>query len=109
MNEKHILFIQIYTELLPEIRDIAKQHGYAIAVHGSLRRDFDLIAVPWVDDAADPAMLLSGILQGLKLNKIWIEQCYATKELNPYGRVSYAIPLGADMYIDLSIMEFNRI
>jgi hypothetical protein len=81
MNEKHVLFIQIYTELLPEIRDIAKQH---------------------------PAMLLSGILQGLKLNKIWIEQCYATKEIKPYGRVSYAIPLGADMYIDLSIMEFNR-
>jgi len=30
-------------------------------VHGSVGRDFDLIAVPWIDDAADPAVVVDEI------------------------------------------------
>ena len=33
--------------LYPDLAEIAREHGYALAVHGSLARDFDLIAVPW--------------------------------------------------------------
>ena len=29
------------------IRKLAREVGYAVCVHGSLKRDFDLIAVPW--------------------------------------------------------------
>ena len=43
-----------WTEILPGIRRRARHMGYAIAVHGSMARDLDLIAVPWVDRPADP-------------------------------------------------------
>lgn len=33
--------------ILPPIRRAAKDAGYALAVHGSLNRDIDLIAAPW--------------------------------------------------------------
>ena len=28
--------------------DVAREMGYALALHGSMNRDMDLIAVPWV-------------------------------------------------------------
>jgi hypothetical protein len=31
----------------PDLAEITRKHGYALAVHGSLARDFDLIAIPW--------------------------------------------------------------
>jgi len=32
----------------PELAELCRDCGYALAVHGSLARDFDLIAIPWV-------------------------------------------------------------
>lgn len=39
--------------VIDDIRAIAREHGYAIGVHGSMRsqRDIDLIAAPWTKDA----------------------------------------------------------
>lgn len=39
-----------YLSRLPKIREAARLCGYAIGTHGSLRRDFDLIAVPWIEN-----------------------------------------------------------
>ena len=40
-------------KVIDEIRDVAREHGYAVAVHGSLRRerDIDLLAAPWTKNA----------------------------------------------------------
>ena len=40
-------------KVIDDIRAIAREHGYAIAVHGSLRAesDIDLVAAPWTKDA----------------------------------------------------------
>lgn len=38
--------------LLHKMRKLARNHGWTVAIHGSLRRDIDLIAVPWVDEAS---------------------------------------------------------
>jgi hypothetical protein len=39
-------------------KQAAAEVGYAVAVHGSLRRDFDLIAVPWREDAVGNVALM---------------------------------------------------
>lgn len=44
-------------EILTNFRDVAFAHGYALGEHGSKVRDFDLIAVPWTDNAATVAEL----------------------------------------------------
>lgn len=36
--------------ILPPMRRAAKEAGYALTVHGSLNRDIDLVAVPWVEN-----------------------------------------------------------
>lgn len=50
---------------IERIRELARQVGYAVAVHGSMERDQDLIAVPWVADAVSPAALAKHIADGL--------------------------------------------
>lgn len=105
VNKAHPLLIQIYTELLPDLRSTAKELGWAITVHGSMTRDFDLVAIKWSEDASDSDMLLHGIFDTLKLTKVKMEQCLSTKEKKPHSRTAYAIPLFAYLYIDLSIVE----
>jgi hypothetical protein len=42
-----------YLSRLPAIREAARKCGYAIGVHGSMRRDLDLIAAPWIAEHSD--------------------------------------------------------
>lgn len=46
-----------YRRILPKLRRVARQHGYALGLHGSMRRDFDLIAAPWVEKFSDKDVL----------------------------------------------------
>lgn len=47
------------------IRRLAREVGYAVGVHGSLERDFDLIATPWTDDAVSAEELAAHIVAGM--------------------------------------------
>lgn len=50
-----------YSAFIVRARIIAKQEGYALAVHGSTTRDLDLIAVPWTKEARTPQALTARI------------------------------------------------
>lgn len=85
---------------LPRITAKAREFGYAIAVHGSLQRDMDLIAVPWSQAATDEEELLKAICEtvgGFRLE-------HQTGADKPHGRRAWTIHLGAGLFIDLSIM-----
>lgn len=72
-------------ELVEEIRAVAREHGYALAVHGSRRRDLDLLAVPWVDEVSGPDALVGALEAALDLVKI-----RGPKE-KPHGRRGYIL------------------
>jgi hypothetical protein len=38
---------QFYAVCFPKMQEIARDMGYNLVIHGSLNRDFDLIAIPW--------------------------------------------------------------
>lgn len=89
----------VYCEMIPRIRDVAKQHGYAIGVHGSLVNDCDLMAMPWTDEASDPetmAEAVRALLDGWEANN-----CPGRK---PHGRLVWSFALDPTHYIDLSVM-----
>lgn len=52
---------ELYEVLLAPLRAVARSHGYALAVHGSLARDIDLIAVPWRPDVSAADVLVEAI------------------------------------------------
>ena len=51
-----------YAALIVPIRRVAQRFGYAIAQHGSLARDIDLVAIPWTDEAVAPELLVEAIV-----------------------------------------------
>jgi hypothetical protein len=64
----------MYEEFLPGMRDIARQHGYALAVHGSMERDLDLVAVPWVENVSAPEALVFALAEsfrGMIVGRSW--------------------------------------
>lgn len=113
MKDKDLLLVQVYVEYLPEIRKRAMELGWAVGVHGSLIRDFDLIAVPWIEDACSEEQLFDIVCDavdsiGSMREKVDREDSIARKLIRPHGRVSYDIQLGYGAYIDLSIMTIEE-
>ena len=101
-------FPAAYVGLYNLLKEVAVKHGYALAIHGSLMRDMDLIAVPWVEEAASPELLIKAMTEavGLIYDKPFNvlqptdETCDGIK---PHGRLAWNIMLGASAYIDISV------
>lgn len=102
-----------YAVTFAEIRIVAKNLGYALCLHGSLRNDLDVVAIPWIEDAADEETLVKAIVDAsggfLVCNR---EGHHSGKK--PHGRHAWTIHFGGcsatvppderATYIDLSIM-----
>lgn len=106
-----------YVSLLPALIRVAKAKGYALAVHGSMRRDLDLVAVPWTEEAA-PALEVAeaiikasgGFLRERAAKEGHPEGWPGTRDpaQKPHGRLAWSIHLGGGPYIDLSVMPRCR-
>ncbi len=87
---------------LPDIKliwKLAREVGYAVGVHGSLKRDLDLIAAPWTDEAVGNADLVEHLCTGLNAKRI------GGPEHKPHGRIAVSLQVeGYYKLIDLSIM-----
>lgn len=111
MSEKQHDFtslVCIYAQMLPKIKAAAKSLGYALAIHGTMTRDLDILAVPWIEEAKSPKELVDAIQQAVggyvigdlaDRGKISEEP---TKQ--PHGRLSWNICWGGKPFIDLSVM-----
>lgn len=101
-------FPAAYVGLYDRLKQTAIDNGYALALHGSLMRDMDLIAVPWTDEASDPEVLISAMVEclGLAYNctNVLEPECCMSDGVKPHGRRAWNIMLGAGAYIDVSVM-----
>ncbi|UFH59852.1 hypothetical protein [Sulfurovum mangrovi] len=96
-----------YVAFYPMLCEIAKSCGYSLAIHGSVQRDFDLVAIPWIEEANTQEALVEKLakyaddVMGVAfLGKDIIDG----PEEKPHGRVAYSIQLGNGAYLDISIM-----
>lgn len=106
-----------FVSMLPALTRAAKSKGYALAVHGSMRRDLDLVAVPWTDEAAPAQEVVDAIIAasgGFLLERETApghpEKWPGTRDpaQKPHGRLAWSIHLGGGPYIDLSVMPRCR-
>lgn len=96
--------VTFYAGLYPELREAARRVGWALALHGSLRRDLDLVAIPWTEDAAPAGALLEAIVEASGGFQIGNTSAGYIAE-KPHGRHAVTISLGGSGgMIDLSIM-----
>lgn len=52
-----------YWEVLPIMRTMARRLGWCLALYGPLRRDLDMVAVPWMEDAVPHEQLIEEIIK----------------------------------------------
>lgn len=83
---------------------VAWRHGYCLALHGSMGRDLDIVAIPWTDDADSPDVLLTAVCKFIVGQaKVDIKPGPPTQKA--HGRLAYAIPIGFyGQYLDISIL-----
>lgn len=92
-------FAPFYACFLAPMVEVAREHGYAMAVHGSMNRDLDLVCVPWVDDASDPETLIDALQK--RTGGHIPEGC---PELKPHGRLAWSLAMGGAPFFDISVM-----
>lgn len=106
-----------YLAFLPGLVQLCRAEGYNLLVHGSLARDFDLVAIAWTHSAIPIPDLVQKIVEhtGGKLQDDLdcdpFDFTRRSAEPKPHNRWAYTIHLGAGPMIDLSVMgpEFNSV
>ena len=108
--------------LYPSLCTKARELGYALAIHGSMVTDMDLVAIPWTEEAVTPAKLKSALMshvsacdyEGYLRGQITDESVIleALKSVGnadgptskPHGRIAWNLWFAFGRKIDLSIM-----
>lgn len=97
-----------YAVVYHALATIARDHGYALALHGSLLSDLDLIAVPWTLEATDEITLLIAIKEHLGLCDLLSDTSSGEKMTKkPHGRMAWKIAIWPTGSVDLSIIPRN--
>lgn len=105
-----------YALLIPSLMSAGREVGYAIAVHGSMDRDLDLVAVPWIDGAVSAERLIMHLMakvdgrlrNGARKKEDsddWETAHASVPAEKPHGRRAWSIFVGRDgLYLDISVM-----
>lgn len=90
----------IYIGLYPQLAELTRRHGYALAVHGSIARDFDLVAIPWTTEASEPQAVVDEITSTFAFKEVGGER--AIKE---HGRIVYTLIVSfGECFLDFSFV-----
>lgn len=101
---------EVYRATITALRCVARRCGYALAVHGSLKTDIDLLAVAWRESAVDASYLADEIKK--TVGQVWgfvrTREGDGNPTKKPCGRLAWIFYLQPDgvegPYIDLSVM-----
>ena len=89
--------------LYPDLCKLFQKHGYALAVHGSLARDFDLIAVPWAETVTDHQTVLRELLATYAFHLL---DELDKPDVRNHGRLAYTISVGfGECAVDISFFN----
>lgn len=101
-----------YAYCFEGMKDTAKRYGYNLVLHGSMARDFDLIAIPWQDKLSDVDEMIQEFATAIGGHVM--PQSYEEKHCFPHGRLSAVININRggkwnnyddkEYYIDISII-----
>ena len=111
----------LYAIYYEHLKQIAQNYGYNLVVHGSMNRDLDLIAIPWVDNPRPEQDMIKDFqeyLTGRTLVKPDGTVDYTTL---PGNRHSYVIELNRgnkhgewvrfedrEYYLDISVVQILK-
>lgn len=85
------------------LAEICRSHGYALAVHGTLARDFDMVAAPWADNPSDPQIVVDAITSKHAVNNV-----SGSPEMKKHNRICYTLALYGEFFFDFSFMQKSQ-
>lgn len=98
---------------LARVRQVARERGYAIAVHGSEQRDLDLVAIPWAVEAVSAQSLVDAICEEIPFHErkanLYADpdgpRVMPNPEPKPWGRLAWSLDGCPPTwnYVDLSV------
>ena len=91
-----------YASMWDDIRQCAMDCGWAVALHGSLNSDMDIMAMPWTETAVSFYEVCRRIKTLFKGNEFDWDIDYYSK---PNNRIVATIPIWGDFYLDISAMD----
>jgi hypothetical protein len=89
----------LYAYYFEALKAIAKDYGYNLVVHGSMNRDLDLIAIPWVNEPKpemDMINALSEYINGFKSD----DKGIFLHGVLPGGRNAYVLNVNRGGYMN---------
>ena len=96
-NGKAVFYAAIWNDL----RQAAMNNGWALALHGSLANDMDIMALPWVHSAQPEEQMIESI-----------KRCFTEAEFiqvqvtdMPNKRRVYTLSIWADYYLDINVIK----
>jgi hypothetical protein len=113
-----------YASMYHGLCQTARKHGYALAIHGTLDRDLDLVAIPWTEEAGDPITLKDDLMRHIhacdyadvhrrqgfseelvqEILKTHDQDAEINGEKKPHGRRSWNLYHEHGSKVDLSVM-----
>jgi len=92
-----------YSILWPSMRKAAIDIGWALALHGSLENDMDIMGMPWTENCK-PHQELAKVISDCLGDTIWREHHLTPHFTKPHGRIVYTLSIGSSWHVDLSVM-----
>lgn len=90
----------MYAALYPELAEICRSFGYALAVHGTMSRDFDIVALPWAETmSGGPEDVVTAICKRFAVTKV-----SGDPVIMNHGRICYNLALMGEFFFDLSFI-----
>ena len=90
-----------YAAMWEDFRKAALDKGWALALHGSLASDMDIMAMPWTEKAVRPLDMILSIKNCFdKPNEISL-----TETEMPNNRIVYTLSIWADFYLDINVIK----
>lgn len=91
-----------YAAMWEDFRRTALNNGWALALHGSLASDMDIMAMPWTIDAVATKDLIESLRNLFSIpEKIKIIE---TRNIGSHNRIVYTMAIWGDFYIDISVI-----
>lgn len=83
----------LYAMFYEHLKQIAQEYGYNLVIHGSLNRDLDLVAIPWVDNPRSEQDMIKEFQKHLTGITITKPDGNVEYSILPGGRHSFVIQL----------------
>lgn len=92
-----------YAAMWNDLRQAAMDNGWALALHGSLNSDMDIMDMAWVEDAKPVEEMINAL-----------KSCFTDASLidvmvsdMPNNRTVYTLSIWADFYLDINVIKTN--